>query len=289
MNVPAGTPACLAPQLEAAATSGGAATGHVLKLVVLRNKGAGDCQLAGFPDVAIFDVAGRELIHASGPSAQGTAFMDAPVMPVLLVPGTLPLGTSQSAVTWTGEPGQAYVNIEWADCRHRMAATLVVTLPRGGGDVESPFAFAGPYSPVCDTPAYANYAGLNRGPVTESGAQTAPVADYIDLRVAIKAPASVRRGQDLHFAVIVTNRDRRDLSLDSCPDYNEFIGSEEAGAEYQLNCKPVGALRSGDEVTFEMEIHVTPAVGLGTTTISWALLDGRVGKQVATSSIMVVE
>jgi len=128
--VPAGTPSCGADQLEAMAIVAGAATGHVDTPVFLRDRGASACFLEGYADVAIVDASGGLLAQAVGAANRGTFFADGPVVPVLMRTGTAPLAPEEAA-SWNRDPGQAFMNLEWYDCRNRRSARVVVDLPAG--------------------------------------------------------------------------------------------------------------------------------------------------------------
>jgi hypothetical protein len=87
--IPAGTPSCVASQLEAVIGHYDGATGGNIDLPILfRDKRSADCVADGFPDVSVLDAAGGVLATARGSVGQGTYFADGPVVPVLAKAGT---------------------------------------------------------------------------------------------------------------------------------------------------------------------------------------------------------
>ena len=119
-----GTRPCSAAQLEGQGVFGGAASGHVDLPVILRNRGTSPCYLEGYADVSIADAAGSLLAQAMGAPGLGTFFADAPVLPVMMEPGTAGLRPDLRGQQST-ERGQAWRNVDWYDCRHRRAASLL--------------------------------------------------------------------------------------------------------------------------------------------------------------------
>jgi hypothetical protein len=285
--VPAGTPPCTARQLEAAVTFGGAAGGHVSTPVILRNRGVSACSLQGLADVGVVDAAGSLLAQALGAGGGRTFFPDGPVVPVLMEPGTAPLRSGEP-VPGEGERGQAWMNLDWYDCRHRQAALVLVDLPAGGGRISAPYSLTTPYWPVCDSPGHGADSGLLRGPLSPSGLQPPPVLALIAVAITIAAPAPVRRGSTARYTVALLNRSQADYRLDPCPDYAEILGQKQAMATYQLNCGPVGTLKPGASATFEMHLAVPATLAPGTMNLSWSLDDGRLELPVAATTVTVL-
>jgi hypothetical protein len=286
--VPPGTPTCRASQLEGASAGGGAATGHVNLPIVLRNRGAAACVLAGWADLAILDGRGRVLAAAAGTANRGTFFVDWPEVAVLLTPNTPAL----PARPGSGQPlrrGQAVMNLEWYDCRQPQAAVLVLDLPAAGGRLRVPFDRKAAYSPVCDNPGPKPAGVVVRGPLSPAGFTWPPEPRYLHVGVGIHAPASVRRGATLAYQVTLTNRDHGSYRLDPCPDYNEFLGRKDVVASYQLNCQPVGAIAPGQRVTFQMQLAIPATTATGPNRLIWALSDGRIATPVATAPLTVTD
>jgi hypothetical protein len=284
--MPDGTVACVTDQLEGLGVPGGAATGHTNILVIVRNRSATDCWLEGFPDVTIFDAASQVLAQATGPFGRGTFFDDGPVVRILIKAGTPPLASTP--LDPGGALGQAFMNVEWVDCRRLRAETLVLALPDGGGSMSVPFAVAGTYSPICDGVASSTYSALGRGPFSPSGTQWPPPPKLLSIDVTISAPATVQRGSVLAYSVTLSNRSELDYRLDSCPDYSEFLGAKVAGGLYQLNCNQLGAIPAGGSATFAMQLAIPTTVPAGMTQLTWAFSDGTVTPASAEAEVTIL-
>jgi hypothetical protein len=180
--------------------------------VGLRNNGATACWLEGFPDVTIMDGANRVLAQAIGAAGRGTYFGDeGPGVQLLMLPGTL--FPSIAAPGQQMERGQAYVNIEWYDCKAPQAARLSLDLPSSGGAVTIAFPVAGPYSAACDSgtlPASA----LLRDVFLPGGIQWPPSPDYLPVNIAVSMPAAVKHGSTLVYFVTLTNTSATDYVPD---------------------------------------------------------------------------
>jgi hypothetical protein len=219
------------------------------------------------------------LAEAVGDSGRGTFFADGPVVAVLILPDTPPPAA--------GVRGQAFMNLEWFDCRQRQGSLLRLDLPDDGGRLSLPPAGPG-YSPVCDAPGHGADSGLQRGPLSPSGFPWPPHPELLPVLVTIQAPASVRRGTTLGYTVTLRNDGAEQYVLDPCPDYVEVVGAKQAASSYQLNCAPVGAIPPGEERTFAMRMDVPATLALGPTTLSWGALDGRLASPWAMTSIALV-
>jgi hypothetical protein len=285
--VPPATPTCQASQLEGASAGGGAATGHVNLPIVVRNRGVAACVLAGWADVRILDGGGRVLATAAGTANRETFFVDWPKVTVLLAPRTPPLPKHPDFGPF--RRGQAVMNLEWYDCRQPQAAVMVLDLPGRGGRLRVPFDRKGAYSPVCDNPGPKPAGWVSRGPLSPAGFTWPPEPHYLDVRVGIRAPASVHRGATLAYQVTLTNHDHTSYRLDPCPDYNEFLAPKDVMASYQLNCQPVGAIAPGQRVTFQMRLAIPATTATGPNQLIWALLDGRIATPVATAPLTITD
>ena len=263
--VPAGTPECVADQLEGVALAGGAAAGNVNRPLLLRNKGAVDCFVQGFADVTVLDRVGRVLAQAVGATGRGTFFSDGPADPVLLAHGTQALPRPFQARD--GSQGQAFMNFSWYDCRQPPAVTLTIGLPDGAGAFRIPYATEAAENPMCPS----TYRSISRGPLSPAGNQW----PYVEVEATLNAPAEARPGTRITYYVTLRNAGNRDYDMKPCADYNEGFNGKQFLAEYQLNCVSVSTLKPGAQVTFEMQYDVPAAIGPGTRDLSWFLLDGR--------------
>jgi len=282
--VPAGTASCAAGQVEALVFSrGGGAGGHTDTPVILRNKSSAPCYVDGYPDITVLDRAGRVLAAATGALNRGTFFDGAPAVPVLLPPGGPPLPSPGQELS----RGQAFVNIEWFDCRRTTAATMSIDMPSAGGRLTIPYAVDAPWSALCDgNPATSP--GLTRGPFSPAGYTWPPGPVYLAVDIGISAPSSVKAGSALIYFVSVTNSSPTDYRLDPCPDYVEILGAKNAVANYQLNCGPVGSIAAGTKVKFQMRLDLPVGMPTGPTQLDWSLADGRLSLPFARAPVTVV-
>lgn len=285
--IPPGTPACRADQLQGGGYAGGGLTGGVVITdVYLRNRGAVPCTLQGFPTIVIRDATARVLVKAT-PLAPG--FLPAtPAVAFLLPPGAPPLPrTGGPAMGWT-TPGEARLDLVWIDCQQPRAATLDLTLPGGGGRLLIDFPMVASKSAGCyGEPQGSSTPQVGGGPFAPSGIQWPPDPKYLTVEPTLTLPPSVRRGSTLVYYVTLSNTSTVDYSLDQCPDYNEFVGPKFAVASFQLNCSPVRHIAAGMSTTFQMQLVIPASVPLGSTTLEWALIDGRLAQPFASVPITV--
>jgi Protein of unknown function (DUF4232) len=282
--IPDGTPACQAKQLDGAYLGRSGAAGNTDTPVALRNNAATACWLEGYPDISILDSANHVLATATGTANRGTYFGETgPDVQLMMLPGTTPF-PANAAPGLQMERGEAYVNIQWYDCKAPQAARLSLVLPGSGGTVIIAFPVAGPYSAACDAgtmPA----SGLQRDVFLPGGIEWPPSPDFLTINFAISMPASVRHGSTLIYFVTLTNTSATDYVLDPCPDYGEFLGGKEPFATYRLNCAPAGHIGPGLSVKFEMHLDIPSDLAAGTNQLTWALYDGRLATPAAQAAI----
>jgi hypothetical protein len=278
--IPSGTPVCPAGQLQAAGGGGGGATGHTNAPVTFRNDSSRDCYLQGYPDIRIFDSGGRLLAQAVGSANRGTFFEDEPAFQVLMVAGTARLSSTEPAPR-----GQAFMNIEWFECRGARASSLSIDMPDGGGSLTIPYSVSSGYSPICDSTGSHPTGGLTRGPLSPAGYQWPPDPTYLTVGISISAPASVKRGTTLVYYVTLHNASQTDYRLDPCPDYVELMRFKKPVADYQLNCVPIGHIAAGASAKFEMRMVIPSDVSPGPNDLTWALTDGRLALPYADTAI----
>lgn len=251
---------------------GGGATGHTNMPLDFRNRGSSTCFLQGYPDVTIRDSTGKILAQANGTLGRGTFFdVTGGVGPVLMDPGT----QFATGPRLTPLRGQAYVNIEWWDCAGATAARIDVVLPDGGGTLSVNFAVRAGYSAGCDGGSVSP-SGVLRSQFIPTGFES-PRFQYLPVSLSIDAPKSVKRGSTLVYYVTIRNDSTTtDYPLTPCPDYIEILGLKKAIAEYALNCRPVGDVRPGASVRFEMRLQIPPTMPVGLTSLRWMLNDFRI-------------
>lgn len=175
--IPPGTPACQAKQLAGTWTAAGAGLGHHDNRLILRNTGSSACQLQGYVDIKIFGDGGRLLAQAAGSQGQGTYFVSPPGVAVLLTPGTgeVPPG---HAVSYNGEAGQAFMDVEWYECASTPVRAVQLTLPDSGGVLNVP-PLQGDTSGVCVGQANSPFTYLSRNALAPSAWNWQPTGHLI--------------------------------------------------------------------------------------------------------------
>jgi hypothetical protein len=272
VQVPPGTPRCAASQLEGRLLGSFGPAGRVNTPIAFRNTGSTACYVNGVPDLTIEDAQGQVLAKGDGIGTQFDQYIAA--VDVLMEPGTPPLADRTSFGGGDAlAPGQAYLNIDWIGCAGSPAAELVVGLPGGGGNLVVAFAVGPPDEQTCVYPASSQ---LRRDPLNPTGMTWPPPPQRISVQYSVDAPKSAHRGSTVEFFVTVRNTSSSDYALAPCPDYSNALVPGGPVTYHQLNCAPVGAIKAGRSVTFQMEF----AIPDGTPTGPWALLfgfvDGRV-------------
>lgn len=270
--IPPATAPCQAAQLEGLLLGRFGAPDNPNTPVALRNNGSTQCYLNGVPDLTILDAQGTVLAAVAGQDGVGTQFDPyIAAVDVLMGVGTPALGPVDSYDAPSMAAGQAVMNIRWTGCAQQPAAQLRVDLPGGGGSVVVAFPVAAPDLNTC-----AHEAPLVRDPLKPTGVAWPPAPDYIKLQYSIDSPKTVQHGATLVFFVTIHDLDSRDYSLTPCPDYTEALVPNGNVVNYRLNCAPVGVLKAGRSVTFEMKFDVPATTPSEVTNLLWGLVDGRV-------------
>lgn len=284
--IPDGTPACQADQLDGQYLGRWAGLGNTNTPVGLRNNGASACWLEGFPDLTITDGADHVLAQAIGAAGRGTYFGgDGSAVQLLMLPGTAPF-PSPAVPGQQMDRGQAYVNVEWYDCKAPQATRLSLGLPGAGGTVIITFPVVGPYSAACDAGTMPT-SGLQRDVFLPGGVEWPPSPDYLAVNITISVPATAKHGSTLVYFVTLTNTSATDYVLEPCPDYGEFLGGKRAFATYRLNCAPAGHIGPGLSVKFEMHLDLPGDLAAGTNQLTWSLYDGRLATPVGHAALKV--
>jgi hypothetical protein len=266
-SVPPGTQPCQATDLVGAATGGQGGTGHFFTSFVFAGTGPGACYLDGTPPVGLRDSDRNTIVIR-----QQAPFMP-PLQPgpALVYPGPVPtpdtalkLGQAELPIDWVTQP-EACIGEQPV-----VPAEALISIPGGGV-----LAVAIPPEPA----AYACQGfgvGAFEGPYVPVQTSPPPPLPAIELQV----PLSARIGHSLEYQVTLTNS--RDQPLDLvvlCPTYEEELfadivkGSPPLGGKhlYSLNCAPVGSLKPGAGVTFQIVFKVPADAAPGKYTLLFAL------------------
>ena len=84
-------------------------------------------------------------------------------------------------------------------------------------------------------------------------------------------PVSARRGETLHFVVVLTNRSRATVSFDRCPAYVQQLVPAGQVEVHTLNCAHAKPIPAGKTEAFAMEIAVPRNAPLGGNGLFWGL------------------
>lgn len=258
--IPPGTPACDATGLVAAFAGTGALTGgQLMGTIRIGNRTGSLCYLEGFPQVRLFDSAGRPI------ALQVSAWTEPkperiPIQPMTTTLGgdSLPVGTASVSMIW---PTHDFATGTCSPPAPQ-GTMLVLSLPSGGGDLSVPIIdrLNGNTIASCG-------GSLSLGPFEAAPAPT-PTAPPARFSIALDLPASVAAGQTLHYIVRLRNITALPITFDRpCPTYGEWG----AGAKsfYVLNCDPVRTIESGQEVAFAMQLDLPGGLSPGPSTIFW--------------------
>ena len=267
--IPVGTRPCQTTDLHAVFGGIGAMTGGQLAAsILLGNRSASACVLAGTPGVQLFDRAGHQIPLTT------TVALGMPSDPVLVQPGTADV---QAHIP---REGVAYLEVDWQThdgagnpCVSSPpdAAAVGVSLP--GGRESLRVSVADPMSMVSTiAPCYSrlSVSAFQHWPAPEPSPTPDPLAS---LTIRIDTPSSVSRGSILHYTVTLQNTGTEAVVFPTeCPTYGEWgANSVQAFAKdfYVLNCRPVGSIAPGQSVRFAMQITVPSGTEPGIYTLSW--------------------
>jgi hypothetical protein len=106
-----------------------------------------------------------------------------------------------------------------------------------------------------------------------SGRATATAPPTSKLRATIaRVPDSVTPGDQVSYAVRLSNPTSTPISLDGCPSYQEGIkGVPSSVRTYQLNCDPVGRIGAHSSVSFAMQLPLPDRLTSGSAVLDWKL------------------
>jgi len=253
---------CQASDLSLRVGRTGAAAGTSYTSIIFTNKSSTQCQLQGVSTVQILDAAGQPL----SPPQTTLDFNDS--SPVALFTGVHDRGGIMPAVV-----GQAQltVGIPSAQCQARPSVRMLFTLPNGGGQLTTGWARPASAWVYC-------VQGLSVSPFASAIPPTPTPEPPPDFTVTFVMPPSVAIGQTLKYQVRLKNVSGHDVAFTSCPGYTEGIKGPTAfvRARYLLNCNPVGLFRSGETVTFAMELPIVAPpefsdMGPGVNPVWWGI------------------
>ena len=242
--------------------------GGGIAVIALQNKGKQECQLDGTPGV--------KLVKKGGPEQVNTALQ----RPPLIFPDTAyPLSALHAirpgeyvglTVTWTN----------WCDPQIRgqtrvPPSAVRITLPNGTGHVDADYNAV----PPCSDPKSPSSIGVS----PFETAKIKAVAPWTSATVTASVPSQpvhARRGELLHFNVVLKNTSHAPVTFDRCPSYVQQLVPMGQVEAHVLNCAAAKPIAPGKSEAFAMEIRVPKNAPLGGNGLFWAL-DAFGGKAAA--------
>jgi hypothetical protein len=91
------------------------------------------------------------------------------------------------------------------------------------------------------------------------------------LTVSLELPTSVRIGQTLEYAVVLTDPSGVPVALTPCPNYFQSLGGVKTGGLFQLNCS-VAVVPAHGAVRYEMRVPIpVDTAEPGPVKLTWQL------------------
>jgi hypothetical protein len=240
--------------------------GGGIAVIALQNKGAKECRLEGSPSVRI--------VKRGGPKQVKVAVQ----RPPLIFPDTAyPLSNLLAL-----RPGEyAGMTITWSNwCdpkipgKKRLPPSAVrIVLPGGSGHVDADYNAV----PPCIDATRPSTVGVS----PFETAKVQPVAPWTNASVTASVPdqpVHAKRGEMLHFVVVLKNTSRAAIGFDHCPAYVQQLVPQGQVEVHALNCAHAKPIAPGKSEAFAMEIRVPKDAPLGGNGLFWGL-DPFGGKQ----------
>jgi hypothetical protein len=256
--VPPIAPPCRSAALEAQLGLQGA-TGSLAGGVSLTNRAGESCSLRGRVEVRFLDGSDPAGVHLTTLAPQQPE-------PGVLIPSLRALRPGESAFVpiwwsnWCGEPSPTRLGL-------RLPSGDMIDLALGTG------------APRCD--ARASPSALAVGPAEPRPARPRPstrlplaaaIVEQERLGATVIPSVHGRRGRSAVYHVALTNNSSRPFHFGaSCPIYAEGTGPDQPVELHVLNCHPVGTMRPGSRVVFEMRIRIPPGLRPGRHALTWEL------------------
>jgi hypothetical protein len=288
LPTPAPPPPALAPPCQASALTPKLAleeaTGHFLGGVVVGNSAGAACSLVGRPNVR-FD----------GVAAYLTPWLSLPgeAEP----PAARAESRAQSSLRALAPGGEAFLPLFWSNwCPSDQAerspgsppAALVITLPKGAGDLRVDLYGTAPRCEDALTPSMLSVGSFSRPdppPSTHLPLRAAIIGDPTTQATSGVPALHARRGRPLHFTVALTNVSSQPFRFPSCPVYREGLAGRLQ--PHVLNCKPMGTLAPGARALFAMVVSVPPDGAVGGHTLRWLLAEATYRPPSASGAVVV--
>jgi hypothetical protein len=235
--------------------------GGGIAVIALQNKGKQECRLEGTPRV--------RLVKSDGPQQVNNPIQ----RPPLIFPDTAYPLSSLLAV----RPGEyAGLTVTWENwCDPQIPgktrtppSAVRITLPNGTGHVDADYNAV----PPCSDPKSPSAIGVS--PFETSKVKAAP--PWTAASASIKAsvpnqPVHAKRGELLHFTIVLQNTSHATVRFDQCPAYVQQLVPKGEVEVHSLNCSAAKPIAAGGREGFDMQIRVPKDAPVGGNGLFWSL------------------
>jgi DNA-binding CsgD family transcriptional regulator len=250
------TPECRGDQLAGVYTGSRFAGGYTFVEFVIANVSAAPCRLSG-------SAASFQYLGAAGDVL--VTGQQAECSPLECAPALLAAGGSIGSTGQEDPAARALFSIRGFDpapgaCEGSGAVSEIrLTMPGGGA-----FTIPEEESGKC--------LGPDLGPFVPEEQTIHPPPPRVALITSAQLPAKTAAGQELNFAVEITNVSDSPFSFgDVCPNYILIVGNKAVYDTHALNCRPAGTIAAGGHALFAMQVAVPADLAPGAYDIDWSL------------------
>ena len=233
--------------------------GGGIAVIALRNTGKQECRLEGSPRV--------KLVKSGGPRQVNTPIQ----RPPLIFPDTAYPVSSLLAI----RPGEyAGLTITWENwCdpeipgkKRLPPSALRITLANGPGHIDADYNAV----PPCRDPKQPSTIGVS--PFETAKVKAVPPWTTASVKASVPdQPAHAKRGELLHFVVVLKNTSRSTVRFDRCPSYVQQLVPRGQVEVHVLNCGDAKPIAPGKSEAFAMAIRVPKDAPAGGNGLFWAL------------------
>jgi hypothetical protein len=230
-----------------------------IALVTLRNAGTRTCSLTGRPRVRFVKNGGPVQVQRQIPPTPSN--FPETTYPASALLALRPGETGALTITWDN----------WCDPviarkPHVPPSAVRITLPGGRGSIDAEYNAV----PMCLDPSKPTTIGVSV--FQPSLIPRTRAWSGVFLRAEIpNQPLHVRRGEILHFRVVLTNASRTTARFGRCPAYVQQLAPSGGVEVYDLNCSAAHPIAFGKRLAFAMQIRVPNDAPFGGNGLFWAL------------------
>jgi uncharacterized protein DUF4232 len=233
--------------------------GGGIAVIALQNKGKQECRLEGSPRV--------RLVKRGGPRQVNTAIQ----RPPLIFPDTAYPDSSLLAVRPGEYAGLTVTWENWCDPqipgRKRLPpSALRITLANSPGHIDADYNAV----PPCSDPKAPSKIGVS--PFETAKVKPVPPWTTASIKATVPdQPVRAKRGEALHFTVVLTNTSHATVRFDRCPSYVQQLVPQGQVEVHTLNCAAAKPIAPGSSEAFAMAIRVPENAPVGGNGLFWAL------------------